>query len=84
LGVPGSPQWSWRSAVRRPLVQFLETVAYGRENGSASRQSVMPAFGGAIDVMENIDDIYSCLKARADGVVGRGRPERCRSSKGGA
>jgi methanol metabolism-related c-type cytochrome len=56
--------------------QFLETVVYGRKNVSASQQSVMPAFGEAIDVMENIDDIYSYLKARADGVVGRGRPER--------
>jgi hypothetical protein len=36
----------------------------------------MPAFGEAIDVMENIDDIYSYLKARADGVIGRGRPGR--------
>ena len=56
--------------------QFLETVVYGRTNVSASQQSVMPAFGEAIDVMENIDDIYAYLKARADGVVGRGRPER--------
>ena len=56
--------------------QFLETVVYGRTNVSASQQSIMPAFGEAIDVMDNIDDIYSDLKARADGVVGRGRPER--------
>ena len=56
--------------------QFLETVVYGRKNVSASQQSVMPAFGEAVDVMENIDDIYAYLKARADGVVGRGRPER--------
>jgi methanol metabolism-related c-type cytochrome len=56
--------------------EFLEIVVYGRKNVSASQQSVMPAFGEAVDVMENIDDIYSYLKARADGVVGRGRPER--------
>jgi methanol metabolism-related c-type cytochrome len=55
---------------------FLNVVVYGRKNVSASQQSVMPAFGEALDVMENIDDIYSYLKARADGVVGRGRPER--------
>ena len=48
----------------------------GRKNVSTSQQSVMPAFGEAVDVMENIDDIYSYLKARADGAVGRGRPER--------
>jgi methanol metabolism-related c-type cytochrome len=55
---------------------FLETVVYGRKNISASQQSVMPAFGEAVDVMENIDDIYAYLKARADGAIGRGRPER--------
>jgi methanol metabolism-related c-type cytochrome len=57
-------------------VDFLEVVVNGRKNVSTSQQSVMPAFGEAIDVMENIDDIYSYLKARADGVLGRGRPER--------
>ena len=55
---------------------FIEVVVYGRKNVSTSQQSVMPAFGEAVDVMENIDDIYSYLKARADGAVGRGRPER--------
>jgi methanol metabolism-related c-type cytochrome len=55
---------------------FIEVVVYGRKNVSASQQSVMPAFGEAVDVMENIDDIYSYLKARADGAIGRGRPER--------
>jgi methanol metabolism-related c-type cytochrome len=57
-------------------VDFLEVVVNGRKNVSTSQQSVMPAFGEAIDVMENIDDIYSYLKARADGALGRGRPER--------
>ena len=55
---------------------FLEVVVYGRKNVSASQQSVMPAFGEAVDVMENIDHIYAYLKARADGAIGRGRPER--------
>ena len=35
----------------------------------------MPAFGEAMDVMENIDDIYSYLKARPTGNRPR-RPER--------
>ena len=78
--------------VRPPLIEslahigydgYLEVVVYGRKNVSTSQQSVMPAFGEAIDVMENIDDIYSYLKARADGAVGRGRPERRRSSGAG-
>ena len=64
------------SLTRLNYEQFLETVVYGRKNVSASQQSVMPAFGEAVDVMENIDDIYAYLTARADGVVGRGRPDR--------
>jgi methanol metabolism-related c-type cytochrome len=56
--------------------EFLDVVVNGRKNVSSSQQSVMPAFGEAMDVMENIDNIYSYLKARADGAVGRGRPER--------
>jgi methanol metabolism-related c-type cytochrome len=56
--------------------QFLETVVYGRQVERAGQASVMPAFGEVTDVMEYIDDIYAYLKARADGVVGRGRPER--------
>jgi methanol metabolism-related c-type cytochrome len=64
------------SLTRLSYEQFLETVVYGRKNISASQQSVMPAFGEAVDVMENIDDIYAYLKARADGVVARGRPDR--------
>ena len=64
------------SLKRLSYEEFFEVVVYGRKNVSTSQQSVMPAFGEAIDVMENIDDIYSYLEARADGVVGRGRPER--------
>jgi methanol metabolism-related c-type cytochrome len=55
---------------------FLDVVVNGRKNVSSSQQSVMPGFGEAMDVMENIDDIYAYLKARADGAIGRGRPER--------
>jgi hypothetical protein len=36
----------------------------------------MPAFGEVEDVVNYIDDIYAYLKGRADGAVGRGRPER--------
>lgn len=42
----------------------------------ASEQSVMPSFGEIEDVMLYIDDIYSYLKARTDGVLGHGRPKR--------
>ena len=36
----------------------------------------MPAFGEVADVVNYVDDIYAYLKARADGAIGRGRPER--------
>lgn len=56
--------------------EFLEVVVNGRENVSGSQQNVMPAFGYVDDVMLYINDIYGYLKARSDGVLGRGRPER--------
>ena len=55
---------------------YLEAVIYGIENVSQSQQPVMPAFGEVADVVNYIDDIYAYLKARADGVLDRGRPER--------
>ncbi len=56
--------------------KFVETVIYGKKDVSTSQQLVMPAFGEVEDVVNNLDDIYTYLKARSDGVVGRGRPER--------
>ena len=55
---------------------YLEAVVYGIENVNQSQQSVMPAFGEVEDVVNYLEDIYAYLKARADGAVGRGRPER--------
>ena len=56
--------------------EFLQIVAAGRTTDRAGTKFVMPAFGNNPNVTENLDDIYSYLKARADGVLGRGRPER--------
>jgi methanol metabolism-related c-type cytochrome len=56
--------------------QFAETVINGRKNVTTSTTSVMPAFGTTEDVVNYLDDIYAYLKARSDGVVGRGRPQR--------
>ena len=50
---------------------FLETVVNGKVNGELA----MPAFGADPNVMCYIEDIYTYLKARADGQVGRGRPD---------
>ena len=56
---------------------FLDTVVNGRTvTNAGNQQSVMPAFAESSEVMEYIDHIYAYLKARADGVVGRGRPKR--------
>jgi methanol metabolism-related c-type cytochrome len=55
---------------------FLEVVTNGRKNVSASADKVMPAFGLNPNVMCFVDDIYAYLKARSDGVLPRGRPEK--------
>lgn len=56
--------------------QFAETVVNGRKNVTTASDNVMPAFGTVEDVVLYIDDIYGYLKARSDGALGRGRPER--------
>jgi hypothetical protein len=43
---------------------------------TSSQQSVMPPFGQVEDVVLYLDDIYAYLKARSDGVLGHGRPQR--------
>ncbi|NJO36379.1 MAG: hypothetical protein HC871_00675 [Rhizobiales bacterium] len=55
---------------------YLEAVVNGIQNVNTAKQSVMPSFGEDPNVMNYVDDIYAYLKARADGVIGRGRPER--------
>jgi mono/diheme cytochrome c family protein len=56
--------------------QFNEVVVNGRINVNAASDNVMPPFGTVEDVMSYLDDIWGYLKARADGVLGRGRPPR--------
>jgi methanol metabolism-related c-type cytochrome len=56
--------------------EYAEVVINGRQNVSATAQNVMPAFGTNEDVALYLDDIYAYLKARADGALDRGRPER--------
>ena len=56
--------------------QFNEVVINGRQNVTQSQQNVMPSFGHVEDVALYINDIYGYLKARSDGVLGRGRPQR--------
>ena len=56
--------------------EFNEVVVNGRTNVNAANTSVMPPFGEVEDVVTYLDDIWAYLKARADGVLGRGRPPR--------
>jgi len=55
---------------------YLEAVVNGIQNVSTAEQSVMPSFGEDPNVMNYVDDIYAYLKARADGAIGRGRPDK--------
>lgn len=64
------------SAKRMTEDEFNEIVVNGRTNVNAANQNVMPPFGEVEDVVTYLDDIWAYLKARADGVLGRGRPPR--------
>ena len=55
--------------------QVLTTVAGGKKDVSASQDLVMPSLGNNKNVMCYIDAIYVYLRARANGAIGRGRPE---------
>jgi methanol metabolism-related c-type cytochrome len=56
--------------------EFKEIVVNGRKNVNTANENYMPPFGEVEDVMLYLDDIYAYLKARSDGVLDRGRPER--------
>lgn len=56
--------------------QFTEIVVNGKSEVNTATQKKMPAFGLDPNVMCYLDDIYAYLKARSDGVVGRGRPPK--------
>ena len=56
--------------------QFLQTVAAGKRDISASSNLVMPAFGDNKNVQCYINDIYVYIRARALGVWGRDQPTK--------
>jgi methanol metabolism-related c-type cytochrome len=56
--------------------EFLGIVASGRQNVNTAQTLVMPAFGDNKNVMCYIDDIYVYLRARADGALKGGRPQK--------
>ncbi len=55
---------------------LVSTVANGKKNVNSAQDLVMPAFGTNPNVMCYIDPIYVYLRARADGAIGRGRPQK--------
>jgi len=55
---------------------FLGIVAGGKRDVNAAQDLVMPSFGTDKNVMCVVDDIFVYLRARANGALGRGRPEK--------
>lgn len=64
------------SMKRQSYSDFYGIVAGGKKDVSASQDLVMPANGANKNVMCFIDAIYIYLRARGDGAIGRGRPEK--------
>ena len=64
------------SSSTMPHDKFLEIVANGMQDVNTAQTLKMPAFGTNPNVMCYIEDIYTYMRARADGVLGRGRPEK--------
>ncbi len=56
--------------------EFMNVVVNGRQKVGVAENQVMPAFADNVNVMCYIDDLYIYLKARADGVIPRGRPAK--------
>jgi len=69
------------SLTRLSSDQFEGIVAGGQQGNAGGNVRVMPPFGSDPNVMDHILDIYSYLKARSDGALGRGRPERLVAAK---
>jgi methanol metabolism-related c-type cytochrome len=55
---------------------FLSIVANGKKDVSNSQDLVMPALGTNPNVMCYIDPIFVYLRARSDGALERGRPDK--------
>ena len=64
------------SLKRMSYPEFMLIVATGREEVRTDKQSKMPALGNNLNVTCYLEDIYVYLRARADGVVPRGRPAK--------
>ena len=72
LGSTFAPNLLDRFHQRVDHPRFVEVVT----NGFRGQVGAMPAWKGNPNVMPHIDQLYRYLKARADGVLPAGRPER--------
>jgi len=71
------------SMKRLSYSDFYARVASGKQDVSSSQNLVMPAEGDNKNVMCFVDAIYAYLRARADGAVDRGRPDKHASKPAG-
>ena len=55
---------------------FMDITINGVEANMAATGNVMPGYGTNPNMAPYLDNIYMYLKARADGVLAPGRPER--------
>jgi methanol metabolism-related c-type cytochrome len=53
---------------------FAGIIVGGKKDVNAAQELVMPAFGDNRNVMCYMPDIYTYLRARAEGALGRNRP----------
>ncbi len=60
-----------QTAMRQAMLE--EVIKYEREKKG---ELVMPAWEGNRDVKPHIMDLYAYLRARADGVLGKGKPRK--------
>ena len=56
--------------------EYSSVVVNGRKNVNTAQENVMPAFGLNRNVMCYFDDIFIYLRARANDVIPRGRPQK--------
>jgi methanol metabolism-related c-type cytochrome len=55
---------------------FVNVVVNGKKSVNTASDLVMPAWGTNPNVMCYLDDIFIYLRARSDGALGRGRPQK--------
>lgn len=55
---------------------FMNVVVNGKQEVNTASDKVMPSFGTDPNVMCYLDDIFVYLRARSDGALGRGRPQK--------